>query len=77
MDPRVTEIMSKYQSPEPWEWFTDVFDYLGIAAVLLIFLGIMNRSSTTRSSAFTEVYLPPSKPSTKFVLFDLTFSSFV
>ena len=27
------EIISKYQCSEPWEWCTDVFDYVGIAAV--------------------------------------------
>lgn len=27
------EIRYKYNSAEPWEWCTDVFDYLGIAAV--------------------------------------------
>lgn len=28
------EVVSKYQSSEPWEWCTDVFDYLGVAAIV-------------------------------------------
>lgn len=27
------EISHKYKSPDPWTWFTEVFDYLGVAAV--------------------------------------------
>ena len=29
------EIQQKYNSADPWEWCTDVFDYLGIAAVFI------------------------------------------
>ena len=63
------EIINKYQSEEPWKWFTDVFDYLGIAAVQHFCRDIMNRLSITRSSVFTEVYLLPFKQLTKFVRF--------
>ena len=30
------EIRYKYNSVEPWHWCTEVFDYLGIAAVFYI-----------------------------------------
>lgn len=29
------EVVNKYKSSEPWEWCTDVFDYLGVAAVCI------------------------------------------
>lgn len=60
------EISHKYKSPDPWTWFTEVFDYLGVAAVSFFPPPLSHSSSTTAFSASTGVFLPPSTQSTKY-----------
>lgn len=59
------EISHKYKSPDPWTWFTEVFDYLGVAAVRFP-PPLSHSSSTTAFSASTGVFPPPSTQSTKY-----------
>ena len=59
------EITHKYESPDPWVWCTEVFDYLGVAAVGAL-SALHSSSWTTASSACTADSRPRSAPSTRY-----------